>query len=82
MMIDLEGRLDDDTDLAKAKKWRNLWFLKDGRTCLGVRTFESEDAADKWASDWKEFRILTLTIGRIPTPEVSHYIPVPIGGGE
>lgn len=45
-VINRDPRLDDDADLAKAKKWRNLWFLKDGDSKFGSKEFDDQMGAE------------------------------------
>lgn len=86
-MIDLKPRLDDDTDIVEAKKWRNLWFLKDGKALNGSSVVDSEGEAraigDEAIRELLEgiYLALKFPCGRIVfLHEISHFIPMPIGG--
>ncbi len=84
--------LDDDLALITAPLWKNLIFLKSGRSLFGFHTFASRDAAA--AAIPPSLAILRRYVAIHPNfsvidragrhqyfcREVSHAIPVPVSG--
>ena len=84
MTTTLEPTLDDDLDLGRAKKWRNLWFLKNGESDWCDATHDSEAAALALAkinlAGCRKFphELVVWRSGKVLSGEVSHIIPMPV----
>ena len=83
-MQDLCHDTDGEINLERAKEWATLWFLKDGRSSLGVRRYASKDEATRGGNAMVDeirtvtFRFKTPSLGTQPVAALSHFIPVPV----
>jgi hypothetical protein len=82
-----------DEGLEKAKRWRNMWFLKDGKHYMGDLVYDSEKEAVKIGftsqsytnpphyflspADHEKIGVQQRTYRNA---DISHFIPMPIGG--
>ena len=72
----------------KAEKWRNLWFLKDGRSRLGKTEYPTQSAAEEgvksvddihYGLTWPNTGYFTQEGGSyMPLRYVSHAIQIPV----
>jgi hypothetical protein len=71
----------NESSPVEALRWRNLWFLRDGRSYPGPTRFRSERAATEMGNRWMEL----VTKGRVLMPDgsieqrhaITHFIPMP-----
>jgi hypothetical protein len=65
----------------EAPLWRNLWFLRDGRTYRGPLRFRSERAATAMGNRSMELvtrgGVLMPDGSIVPRAAITHFIPMP-----
>ena len=74
----------EGTDEIAAPQWVNLWFLKNGRSCVGNMIFPTKaDALSAAEYAWASFSMPGVYFARArdgvlyPVAEISHHMQVP-----
>ena len=76
--------IDDlDQDLtSQTRKWKILWFHKNGSSCWGRNQFDSECQAQREGEEWlrnlTQYDVIHWNGSRIHKDAISHLIPMPI----
>jgi hypothetical protein len=67
----------------EASCWRNLWFVRDGRSYRGLLRFRSEREATALGNRWMDLAksggVLMPDGSIVPRSAITHFIPVPVG---
>jgi hypothetical protein len=72
----------NETGTIEASCWRNLWFMRDGRSYRGPFRFRSEREATALGNRWmdlvKSGGVLMPDGSMVPREAITHFIPVPV----
>jgi len=76
--------IDDlDQDLtSQTRKWKILWFHKNGSSCWGRTQFDSECQAQREGEEWlrnlTQYDVIRWNGSHTHKDSISHLIPMPI----